>query len=33
MVDSGADKRIMLKWVFKKWYGSMDWIYVVKDRE
>jgi hypothetical protein len=30
--DPGADGRIMLKWIFKKWDGGMDWIELVQDR-
>jgi hypothetical protein len=24
--DPGTDERIILKWIFKKWDGGMDWI-------
>jgi len=26
--DPGVDGRIILKWIFRKWDGSMDWIAV-----
>jgi hypothetical protein len=31
--DPGADERIILKWIFKKWDGGMDWIDMTKDRD
>jgi hypothetical protein len=29
----GVDGRIILKWIFKKWDGGMDWIDVAQDRD
>jgi hypothetical protein len=29
----GLEGRIILKWIFNKWEGSMDWIYVEQDRD
>jgi hypothetical protein len=31
--DSGVDGRIILKWIFKKWDGGMDWIELAQDRD
>jgi hypothetical protein len=31
--DRGVDRRIILKWVFEKWDGGMDWIDTAHDRE
>ena len=31
MEDPGVDGRIMLRWIFKKWDGGMDWIDLAKD--
>ena len=28
----GLDGRIILEWIFKKWYGSMDWTALTQDR-
>jgi hypothetical protein len=22
----GVDRKIILKWIFRKWYGGMNWI-------
>jgi hypothetical protein len=31
--DSGADGTIILKWIFKKWGGGMDWTELAQDRD
>ena len=31
--DPGVDRRIILKGMFKKWDGGMDWIDLVQDRK
>jgi hypothetical protein len=31
--DRGIDGRIILKWTFNKWDGSMDWIELAQDRD
>jgi hypothetical protein len=31
--DAGLDKRIILKWMFKKWNRRMDWIDRAWDRD
>jgi hypothetical protein len=31
--DPGVDGRIIVKWIFKKLYGGMDWIEMAQDRE
>jgi hypothetical protein len=29
--DPGVDGRIILKWLFKKWDGGLDWIELAQD--
>jgi hypothetical protein len=31
--DPGVDGRIILKWIFKKWDGGMDWIDMAQYRD
>jgi hypothetical protein len=31
--DLGVGRRIILKWLFKKWGGSMDWIELAQVRD
>ena len=31
MEDAGVDGRIILKWIFEKWYGVMDEIGLAHD--
>jgi hypothetical protein len=31
--DPGVDGKIILKWIFKKWDGVMDWIELAQDRD
>jgi hypothetical protein len=31
--DIGVDGRIILKWIFKKWDGGMDWLELAQDRD
>jgi hypothetical protein len=31
--NPGVDGRIILKWIFKKWDGDMDWIELAQDRD
>jgi hypothetical protein len=31
--EPGVDGRIILKLIFKKWDGSMDWIELTQDRD
>ena len=33
MEDTGVDGRIILKWIFEKWDGGMDWIDLAQDRD
>jgi hypothetical protein len=31
--DPGVYGRIILKWIFRKWNGGMDWIDLAQDRD
>jgi hypothetical protein len=31
--DAGVDGRIILRRIFKKWDGGMDWIELAQDRD
>jgi hypothetical protein len=31
--DTRVDGRIILKWIFKKWDGGMDWIRLAQGRD
>jgi len=31
--DSNVHRRIILKWIFSKWDGGMDWIDLAQNRE
>jgi hypothetical protein len=31
--NPGVDGRIILKWIFMKWDGGMDWIDMAQDRD
>ena len=31
--DLRVDRRIILKWIFKKWDGGFDWIEVAQDKD
>jgi hypothetical protein len=31
--DPGVDGRIILKWIFKKWDGGMDWFEMAQDSD
>jgi hypothetical protein len=31
--DTDVEGRIILKWIFKKWDGGMDWIVMAQDRD
>jgi len=31
--DPDVDGRIILRWIFRKWNGCMDWICLAQDRD
>jgi hypothetical protein len=31
--DTGVDGRIILRWIFRKWDGGMDWVDLDQDRK
>jgi len=31
--DPGIDGRTILKWIFRKWGGGMDWIDLAQERD
>jgi len=31
--DPGVDGRLILRWIFRKLGGGMDWIYLAEDRD
>jgi hypothetical protein len=31
--DLGVDGRIILRWIYRKFVGGIDWIELVQDRE
>jgi len=31
--DPGINGRIVLRWIFRKWDGGMDWIDLAQDRD
>ena len=31
--DRGVERGIILKWIFKKWYGGMYWIDLAQHRD
>ena len=33
MKDPDVDERIILKWIFEKWDGGIDWIDLAEDRD
>ena len=33
MKDPGVDGKIILRWIFKKWDGGVDWIDLAQDRD
>jgi hypothetical protein len=33
MEDPSVDGRIILKWIFERWDGGIDWINLAQDRD
>ena len=33
MVDPGVGGRIILRWIFRKWDGGIDWIDLAQNRD
>ena len=33
MEDPGVDGRIILRWILRKWVGSIDWIDLAGERD
>jgi hypothetical protein len=31
--DPGVDRKIILKWIFKKWVEGIDWFDLAQDRD
>jgi hypothetical protein len=31
--EPGVDRTIILKWIFRKWDGGMEWIELAQDRD
>jgi hypothetical protein len=31
--EAGVCRRIILRWIFRKWDGDMDWIELAQDRD
>jgi hypothetical protein len=31
--DLGVDGRIILRWIFRKWDGGMNWIDLARDKD
>ena len=31
--DLGLDGRVILKWIFEKWDGGMDWLDLAQERD
>jgi hypothetical protein len=31
--EVGIDRRIILRWIFERWYGGKDWLDLAQDRD